>query len=95
MTGTPEKIIAYVDSVFQACGPFIRRGCLTRGITLYYFLRRAGVNVTLCFGIGKVENVFAGHCWLVRDDRPFLESSDPRLMFTPIYSISGEGSPSP
>ena len=69
--------------------PFIRPGCLTRGVTLYYFLRRAGVDVSLCFGMGRPEGEFAGHCWLVKDGAPFLESRDPRPTFPEVFRIPG------
>jgi len=82
-----EKITAYVNLVLGANLPFIRSGCLIRGITLYYFLRRSGLELRLSFGIGNIEGRHAGHCWLVKDGAPFLESQDPRPVFTEIFSI--------
>lgn len=73
--------------------PVVLTGCLTRGITLYYFLRRAGVPVTLSFGIGGTENKTAAHCWLSKDGEPFLEKIDPRPLFTVMYSIPNSGIP--
>src|SRR5690349_16561068 len=49
-----RKIVRYVDSLLRSGGPLVRLSCLTRGLTLYYFLRRAGLDVTLCFGMGRV-----------------------------------------
>ena len=65
----------------------IHSGCLTRGTTLYYFLRRAGLDVSLCFGIGNVDGKFVGHCWLVKDEQPYMERTDPRSLFTEIHRI--------
>jgi hypothetical protein len=67
--------------------PLVRRGCLTRGITLYYFLRRAGADVRLCFGLGAVDggDGFDGHCWLVLAGEPYLEPRDPRPLYTEMY----------
>ena len=82
-----QKIASTVDYALRAGRPLVRRSCLTRGLTLYYFLRRAGLEVMLCFGMGKVEGEFAGHCWLVKDGEPFLEKQDPRPLFTEIYAM--------
>ena len=85
--GDPESIVATVLEMLQAGRPLVRRGCLTRGITLYYFLRRAGVDVRLHFGMGSVPtgDGFEGHCWLVRDGEPYLEPRDPRHDYATTY----------
>src|ERR687893_539717 len=44
-----QQIASYVDAVLRVGRPLVRSGCLTRGLTLYYFCRRAGWDVTLCF----------------------------------------------
>lgn len=82
-----EWVATRIDRILAAGRPIVRPGCLTRGVTLYYLLRRAGVNVTLQFGVGRVEGTYEGHCWLVRDGEPYLERVDPRPMFTGTYSI--------
>jgi hypothetical protein len=65
--------------------PFIVPGCLTRGLALYYFLRRLGLDVALVFGHGKVNDQFAAHCWLERDNEPYLEKVNPHSHFVPVY----------
>jgi Transglutaminase-like superfamily len=83
-----KKIITCIDSLLAtACRPPGRSRCLTRGLSLFYFLRKGGLNVTLCFGIGKINGQFAGHCWLIKDGEPFLEAQDPRTVFTAIYAM--------
>ena len=68
--------------------PFVRGGCLTRGVTLFWFLRRAGVDVELCFGLDPADGDGTdGHCWLVRDGQPFLERADPRPRFAEIFRL--------
>ena len=84
---TVRHIVTCVEWVLRAFAPAIRQTCLTRGLTRYYFLRRAGLEVTLCFGIGPVRNDFAGHCWLTHNGEPFLETTDPRPLFTAMYTI--------
>jgi len=70
----------------------VRPGCLTRGITGYYILRRAGLDVALCFGMGPVRDPGgAGHCWLVLNGEPVLEAVDPRPAFTELVRLSSRG----
>jgi hypothetical protein len=88
---TARKVVTYLDYVLQAGSPLVRGGCLTRGLTLYFFLRRAGLDVALCFGMGKVEGRFTGHCWLVKDGEPFLEMKDPRPLFAEVYVMPRGG----
>jgi len=83
-----QKIISYADHVITMGKPLVRSSCLTRGITLYYFLRRAGLEVNLCFGTGELEGEFVAHCWLVREERPFLEAKDPGTFLTEVYRFS-------
>src|SRR4051794_17680964 len=76
-----------VDTVIAAGHPVVRRGCLTRGVTHFFFLRRAGVDVALQFGMGTPAGQPEGHCWLVRDGEPYLERVDPRPLFVETYRI--------
>ncbi len=89
--GTVQKIVDYMEGALRFGRPFVRRSCVTRGVTLYYFLRRAGVDLMLCFGVGKVGEDFAGHCWLVKDGAPFLETTDPRPLFAVVYRVAPTG----
>jgi len=81
-----------MNQVIRWGRPLIRPGCLTRGITGYYILRRAGLDVALCFGMGPVRGPgVAGHCWLVLDGEPVLEGVDPRPAFTELVRLSSRG----
>ncbi len=82
-----STVVTLVDVAMRAGAPAIRPGCLTRGVTLYYFLRRAGEPVTLEFGIGEVGGEPVGHCWLTKAGEPFLEPRDPRPVFRALYSF--------
>ncbi|MGH2391638.1 MAG: lasso peptide biosynthesis B2 protein [Chloroflexota bacterium] len=96
--GQEDKIARFVLTVLSAGRPLIRRGCLTRGVTLYYFLRRAGAGVSLCFGMGasaEKADGFDGHCWLVKQGEPYLEPCDPRQLYTPMYAFPLTSSPRP
>jgi hypothetical protein len=86
-----ERILRCVESSQQVGSPLVRRGCLTRGITLYWFLHRAGADVSLCFGLGRVGEGLTGHCWLIRDGQPYLEDDNRGPCFEPIYQIPSPG----
>lgn len=86
-----RRIAGYVEIAIRHGRPIVRPGCLTRGLTRYYFLRRAGLDVALCFGMGRLDKDFMGHCWLVKDGEPFLEAEDPRPLYTEMYRISRAG----
>jgi hypothetical protein len=86
----PEReawLVANVDRLLSAGRPLVRPGCLTRGLTYFYFLRRAGVDVQLRYGLAHPIGETDGHCWLVRDGEPFLERDDPRGRYVETYSI--------
>lgn len=83
-----RELIRAVEWVMKSGWPLVRPGCLTRGFTLLYFLRRAGVEVELFFGVGKLDGRAEAHCWLVRDGEPYLESTDPRLSFTEVCRLA-------
>jgi len=84
-----EQITVYVEKAMRQCRLLVRPGCLTRGVTRYYFFRRDAMDVSLCFGMGQVDGEYVGHCWLVKDRVPFLETRDPRPLYTEMHRISG------
>src|SRR5436305_5541848 len=51
--GVVDVMVLRIDRLLLAGRPLVRSGCLTRGITLFYFLRRAGPDVSLRFGMGE------------------------------------------
>lgn len=80
-----ERLIALAPRVAR---PLVRPGCLTRGVTLFWFLRRAGLDVELRFGLDPGdEGATDGHCWLSLDGQPFLEKVDPRSRFAELYRL--------
>jgi hypothetical protein len=85
-TEAPQHILDLVNLVLDGLRPVLRPTCLTRGVTRCFFLRRAGLDVSLAFGISPTPGI-GGHCWLERAGQPFLESRDPRPMFALMYRI--------
>lgn len=82
-----KKMITLTDLAMEFGSPLIDKRCLTRGITLYYFLRRAGMPVELHFGVAPVGTALNGHCWLVQNEQPFAEPIDPRSRFAEVWSM--------
>lgn len=83
-----QQIAGYVDAAIQLGRPLIQPRCLTRGLTLYFFLSRAGLDVELCFGVGNKEANYPGHCWLIRDGEPYLEPQNPHARYSPFYHFT-------
>jgi len=84
--GYVERVVAAVDTARIAGYPVVRQGCLTRAVTLYWFLARAGLPVELRFGIARTGEA-DGHAWLALDGAAFLEKTDPEPAFTVTYRV--------
>lgn len=82
-----DSLVRRIDALIAAGRPFVRTGCLVRGLTLYRFLRRAGAEVSLRFGAGEMDGSFAAHCWIVYQGEPLAEPRDPRPLFTETWRI--------
>lgn len=84
---TIERLPELVGLAHRAWHPLVRPGCLTRGMTLLWFLRRAGHEVELCFGLDVEGDHPEGHCWLMRGGEPLLERADQLARFVEIYRL--------
>lgn len=88
-----DPLVRRVDRAIRLGWPLVRRGCLVRGMTLYRFLRGAGFEVSLVFGMGQPpeegpESGLTGHCWIELDGRPLAEKRDPRPIYAETYRIA-------
>lgn len=83
-----ERLERLVTLAPRLAHPLVRPGCLTRGVTLFWFLRRAGLDVELRFGLDADDrDAIDGHCWLSLDGEPFLERRDPRARFAELFRL--------
>jgi hypothetical protein len=69
--------------------PLITSVCLTRTFTLFVLLRRQGVPLEVHLGVDH-DSVdrgasFRAHCWLVHEQQPLFERSDPRERYSTVY----------
>lgn len=85
-----ERTIWLVDAALLRGRPVVREGCLTRSITRYWFLRRAGIDVSLAFGTGGVDGRIEAHCWLVYEGRALREPDD-GMTFSQLVRIGRPG----
>ena len=86
-----------IDGWLAAGRPFVRPGCLTRGIARYWLLRRAGADVELRFGLSRTAAggvAGDGHCWLTLAGEPLGEPRDPRELYVETFRLPG-GAPAP
>ena len=92
---TVERLAALVELAPRVAGPVVRTGCLTRGVTLFWFLRRGGMDVELRFGLDPTDasrpTGVDGHCWVAVDGEPFLEKVDPRSRFAEVFRMPVSG----
>ncbi len=79
------RIERCVDAVIETGKPLIRSRCLTRTLTHFFFLSRAGLELEVCFGMGRRGEDMIGHCWLMKGGVPYLETEDPRSVYAETY----------
>jgi hypothetical protein len=83
-----ERITA---AALRRAGPLVRPGCLPRGLARYAAMRRVGIDVVLCFGVGRPKDELEGHCWLSLDGEVLFEPRQSAAAFTRVVGISGAG----
>jgi hypothetical protein len=59
--------------------------CLYRSLVLYRFLRMMGMEVSIAFAVKRDTEVLAGHAWIVKDGRPFLDHGGPAAAYEPVF----------
>ena len=78
-----ERLAAIVDRIFRA--DVVHRSCWKRAAVLRRYLLLNGIETAVVFGVRKGEERLAGHAWLERDGRPFLEDTEPDYVVTFRY----------
>lgn len=63
-----------------------KKPCLLRSLILFYIFRKKALGVKIHFGIKNKLSPFEGHSWLSLNGKFFLDSIDPQLSHTDIYS---------
>ena len=63
----------------------VKRPCLFRSLVLFSYYRRKGIDIHVAYGIRKDRGHLDGHSWLVFEESPFLEKTDPIESFAVLY----------
>ena len=91
-----DKIVKFTDYLLNRNFWIYKSTCLKRALVLYYFLRRSGIDVQICFGVRsnaksseiKTQNVLEGHAWLLYSGNIFLERDAKAIKtYTMTYSF--------
>lgn len=61
--------------------------CLRRSLLRFYFLRRAGVPVTIHFGARRIGDAVGGHAWLTLDGQPYHEQPENYQRYVLMFSF--------
>jgi len=90
-SGTVARHVTLARRLFRGGsrrGPF-RRSCLRQSLVLFRTLRRAGVPVTIQFGVAPKREGIDGHCWLELEGQPIAEreARQPRAEYRTIVSF--------
>jgi hypothetical protein len=92
ITGKQKKIVTFTDFILNQNIWIYSSTCLKRSLILYHFLRKAGINVTLCFGVkydGRLNHEaikkLEGHAWLLYKGNIILERN---LEITKTYTVT-------
>jgi hypothetical protein len=88
--GQPVESIRLLADAVAACHLLSPLGiCLRRSLIRYFFLRRAGLPVTIIFGARLKQNHegggLGGHAWLTLNGRPYYERSADYEGFVTMY----------
>lgn len=80
---TPEQAQQTIQQCEQALHWAVHNGlhpgnCLSRSLTLWWLLRRQGVDSDLCIGVRTVAGHFQAHAWIEYQGQPLHEVPDVR-----------------
>ena len=70
------------------------RQCLREGVLAYRFLRLAGYEPELHFGVDRqslTKSQLSAHCWLVLDKVTLLNPPDPHMIEVLVYGSGPDG----
>lgn len=89
-----DAIVNALDTLLTARVPFIRPQCWRRAVVLHRFLRGAGVDTVIVFGVRTDGGrTVEAHAWVERCGRPFAEAAD-TSSYQRVFEFPGGGRPS-
>jgi hypothetical protein len=72
--------IAHMVAAAAEYGPY-RATCLPQSLVLQLLLRNDGMRGELKYGVRKVDDTVAAHCWVELDGAPLIDSPDVHRRF--------------
>lgn len=83
---SPESIVTLGILLLARNRLFLKNSCLKRSLLLYHFLRKHGAEVSIHFGVKKIDGYLAGHSWLTQNGNLLADKERYGEVFTPIVS---------
>ncbi len=82
------RLAQLIRRLLQLNRAMFRPNCVKQSLLLLHFLRRAGRDASIFFGVSKTgENGLHGHAWVSLEGRPVAEAADPLQRFTVTYAF--------
>lgn len=84
--GAPDPVrTAFLVNGAASRAPF-HASCLVRSLTLWWLLRRQGLESQIRFGVRQGESEFEAHAWVERDGVVLNDTPDVTQRYTPLDS---------
>jgi hypothetical protein len=85
---TDEQLTSAIDELLEINISVFKPNCWRRAVVLHRYLALRGVATDIVFGVKKNdEGEIAGHAWLEKDGKPFLETES---NYAVTYKVSAE-----
>ena len=85
-TACGARTVARIVAAAARCGPY-RATCLPSSLTLWWVLRRQGVESELRIGVYKSEKGIAAHAWVEQSGTAINDAADVSQRFSPFAPI--------
>jgi hypothetical protein len=67
----------------------VSSNCLERSLVLYRLLSQYGSNPRLILGVNRADGRIAGHAWIEKDGRAFLDDTEHSYERLAIFGVNG------
>ena len=85
-TASGARTVARIVAAAARCGPY-RATCLPSSLTLWWVLRRQGLESELRIGVHKSEKGIAAHAWVEQSGTAINDADDISQRFSPFAPI--------
>ena len=85
-----DLIVKAVNKILGAGFFIYHPTCLKKSLILYHFLKKAGMNVVIHFGVRKRDGALDGHSWITKKGKRIYDNLDTVDDFSITYSYPQE-----